>query len=663
METALYSKGRENMKRKALLIVVAVFMTLLMGTCLAHAAEMTYDEATHTYTLNNTTLTAPIILEADSTIIVKGDCAIEYSGPCIASAETGDAIQDYSVTIKGGGTLDVMGFIYANDFTLTEGTKVTLGTGTGDFPGLMALGNITITDSELKVLRGQINAAGTQNNTYTNATLEVNGMPGIMLSGNTVMTDCDVTVNNSMFHVRNGTLTITGGNYYINQTYGAPGFNCSEVNTTIKGANIRTKAFSVFSSLEMIDTEFETVDYAASSPAIMTYGTGANCTISNSKLNMSGSNLPWGIYANGNVVINDSTDLVVDANTGGVYGANITIAHSKVEISVPDTGASFGGVLMARVQVYNPGISGYNNEPGTITLTDVKVKTPAEYTFGNHPSYQALAMLDKSGGVVSKLSIDIEHKWDAGKVTKPATATAEGIKTYTCTICGETKTEAIPKTGGSDGTAFGPGADASAAEAAILALKDDKDPKGTAFGILQLKASKITKSSIKLTWKKAPGAKKYIIYSNACGKGKKYQKLTTVTGKSTTIKKVAGKKLAKGKYYKFLMVAVDANNKVVSTSKTVHAATTGGKVGNPTKVTTKAKKNKVTVKVKKTFKLAGKQVGKKVKKHRAVSYETSNAKIATVSKKGVIKGVKKGTCKVYAYAQNGVCAVIKVTVK
>ena len=38
-----------------------------------------------------------------------------------------------------------------------------------------------------------------------------------------------------------------------------------------------------------------------------------------------------------------------------------------------------------------------------------------------------------------------DHKWDAGKVTKEPTETAEGVKTYTCSVCGETKTEAIPK--------------------------------------------------------------------------------------------------------------------------------------------------------------------------------------------------------------------------
>ena len=39
-----------------------------------------------------------------------------------------------------------------------------------------------------------------------------------------------------------------------------------------------------------------------------------------------------------------------------------------------------------------------------------------------------------------------EHSWDNGKVTKEATETEEGVKTYTCKTCGETKTEKIPVT-------------------------------------------------------------------------------------------------------------------------------------------------------------------------------------------------------------------------
>lgn len=39
------------------------------------------------------------------------------------------------------------------------------------------------------------------------------------------------------------------------------------------------------------------------------------------------------------------------------------------------------------------------------------------------------------------------HTWDAGVVTQKPTAAEPGVKTFTCTICGETKTEPIPATG------------------------------------------------------------------------------------------------------------------------------------------------------------------------------------------------------------------------
>ena len=39
------------------------------------------------------------------------------------------------------------------------------------------------------------------------------------------------------------------------------------------------------------------------------------------------------------------------------------------------------------------------------------------------------------------------HTWDAGKITKGATCSAAGVKTYTCTVCKATKTESIPATG------------------------------------------------------------------------------------------------------------------------------------------------------------------------------------------------------------------------
>jgi uncharacterized protein YjdB len=46
-----------------------------------------------------------------------------------------------------------------------------------------------------------------------------------------------------------------------------------------------------------------------------------------------------------------------------------------------------------------------------------------------------------------------------------------------------------------------------------------------------------------------------------------------------------------------------------------------------------------------------------------VRYESSNSKIATVNGSGKITAKAKGTCYIYAYAQNGVVKAVKLTVK
>ena len=225
---------------------------------------------------------------------------------------------------------------------------------------------------------------------------------------------------------------------------------------------------------------------------------------------------------------------------------------------------------------------------------------------------------------------------------------------------------------GADGTALGEGASAEAAEAAILGMNGDSDPAGAAFSKLQLRSPKQTKNSIKLAWKKVGGAARYIVYGNRCGN--KNKKIGEATSASFNVKKADGKALKKGTSYKFLIIAVDSNNNVVSSSKIIHVVTAGGKTGNHKKVVVKAKTGKkvktvkkAVIKVKKTLKLKTSLIPAKkklkVKKHVAVRYESDNTKVASVNKKGVIKAVKKGKCTVYAFAQNGVFAKVKITVK
>ena len=63
-------------------------------------------------------------------------------------------------------------------------------------------------------------------------------------------------------------------------------------------------------------------------------------------------------------------------------------------------------------------------------------------------------------GACSEKIENAEHTWDGGTVTTQPTTSAPGVKTYKCSVCGQTKTETIPKldaeTGGGDGGPDGP---------------------------------------------------------------------------------------------------------------------------------------------------------------------------------------------------------------
>ena len=238
----------------------------------------------------------------------------------------------------------------------------------------------------------------------------------------------------------------------------------------------------------------------------------------------------------------------------------------------------------------------------------------------------------------------------AASSTKPSTTPAQTKPT----TASSTQIAVTPETEVNEAAA----PSASVQEKTIMAQKNDNDLKGSTFGSLQAKAVKVTKSSIRVQWKKIKGATKYVVYGNKCGKSNHYKKLKTV---KTTF--YTQKKLKKGTYYKYLVVAIKGS-KAIATSKTIHAATTGGKVGNNKSVKVNKKTFKIGVGKTVTFKATAVAASTKmkVKKHRAIAFESSNKNIATVSKKGIIKGVQKGTCYVYAYAQNGVMAKVKVVV-
>ncbi len=282
-------------------------------------------------------------------------------------------------------------------------------------------------------------------------------------------------------------------------------------------------------------------------------------------------------------------------------------------------------------------------------------------------------VLVKKGEVIAKTGHDVDMT--KGTVVTPATATTEGEMEYQCKNCDYTVKEPIEKTGSDFVKEQGIPEDTVAiTDATITALTDDNDIKGSSFVAIQASANKTTKNSISLKWNKVKNADGYKIYGNKCGKKNRYKYIKTISNGKTT--KFTQKKLKKGTYYKYIVRAyklIDGQEVTIAASKTIHATTTGGKYGNAKSVKIKtdkkmkSKKGSYTLTIKKnkkyTIKASEVKQSKKIKKHRVIKFESSDASVATVNSKGSVKGIKKGTCYIYAYAQNGTYKKIKVKVK
>ncbi len=169
----------------------------------------------------------------------------------------------------------------------------------------------------------------------------------------------------------------------------------------------------------------------------------------------------------------------------------------------------------------------------------------------------------------------------------------------------------------------------------------------SAYQKMMVKQGKTSSTSVKVQWKKVKNAMEYLVFGTT--PRKKYKKLGTV--KKTSY---INKKLKKNSYHQYMVVAVDSHGQKLASSKAIYVKTGKSVTKIKTMKTLKVKKGK-SVKVKASLK-------GKIKVYRKIKLESSNSKIAKV--KGMkVKGIKKGKCIIYAYAQNGTCVKIKVTVK
>lgn len=318
------------------------------------------------------------------------------------------------------------------------------------------------------------------------------------------------------------------------------------------------------------------------------------------------------------------------------------------------------------------------------------------------------------------------HSEDNGTVTKEATETETGIKTYKCSVCQrELRTEIIDKLShthayGSDWKSDGKnhwhecscgekseesshnfGAwtvvkeateekEGTRERACMICgykqtekipkekpdQKDDKEKQEKNKLSLDagLKVSQ-TGSQINIAWGKVSGASGYDVYVQYCGmkfNAKSVNQVKGGTKTKTIVKKVNKKKLDLKKSYKVYVAAYkisDGKKVILCKSITAHIIGRNNKKYTNVKAIT-IKKNSYTLKKGKTTEIQAKTVlvnknRKELSNNHAEKfrYASSNKKIATVSANGKIKAIKKGSCIIYVYAKNGYAKKIKVTVK
>ncbi|MFR1402229.1 MAG: S-layer homology domain-containing protein [Oscillospiraceae bacterium] len=157
--------------------------------------------------------------------------------------------------------------------------------------------------------------------------------------------------------------------------------------------------------------------------------------------NVKGGVINWTSDRNitGDGVLLELTFTVADNAPDGKYEISVALKDDEASNCVDENGralrAAFeeGSVLVSAA----PHMHDY---AVTVTVPTCTAKGYTTHTCACGDSY------------VDAYTDALGHAWDSGKVTKPATETEDGVKTFTCTRCGETKTETIPATGVMDVT-------------------------------------------------------------------------------------------------------------------------------------------------------------------------------------------------------------------
>ena len=343
----------------------------------------------------------------------------------------------------------------------------------------------------------------------------------------------------------------------------------------------------------------------------------------------------------------------------------LKVAFDKTSYSLR-TGESTEVKLTAKLTVFGsdtivtdlPAIS--VNDPSIATYSNGKITGVAEGSTTLTASLYGLTAADMPMINVYRC----EHHWDQGEIITEATCTEEGEKKFTCSICGDEKTEKVSATGHQH-TEIRNKKEATCKETGYSGDTWCKDcGKKILSGQTIAKTENHSWDAGKVTTKATcteEGEKTFTC--SICG-DKKTEKISA-TGHSYGAYKVVKEPTNKRKGLKSKTCSVCGKIVYEAIPKTNFSPTDSSETNpdqNPQtsqKTTRKIKLNrrKLTLKKGKSFRL--KVTLTPADSQDKITYKTSNKKIATVSKTGKIKAKKKGKVKITVISgkKKAVCTV------
>ena len=165
------------------------------------------------------------------------------------------------------------------------------------------------------------------------------------------------------------------------------------------------------------------------------------------------------ISAKGHTVVVDPAVEPTCTEPGKTEGKHCSVCNEVLvaQTVIPATGHSWNkGEVTTAPTCENAGVKTYTctvcNETKTEAIdatghTSVEVpEKPATCTEAGHKAGKKCSVCGETLSGMEEIPAK-GHQWDEGKVTTAPTCENAGVKTYTCTVCNETKTEAIDATG------------------------------------------------------------------------------------------------------------------------------------------------------------------------------------------------------------------------